>query len=60
MENTMQKTGLRRGLTTAQLKWIALVLMVLDHIHYFFEFTGAVPLCFRSWGGFLPGCFCSA
>ena len=37
LENTMQKTGLRRGLTTAQLKWIALVLMVLDHIHYFFR-----------------------
>ena len=24
-------------------KIIALVLMVLDHIHYFFEFTGLVP-----------------
>lgn len=27
----MQKTGLRRGLTTAQLKWIALVLIVKKH-----------------------------
>ena len=50
MENTMQKTGLRRGLTTAQLKWIALVLMVLDHIHYFFEFTGKIPEWFSMLG----------
>ena len=50
-KHNAKKQGLRRGLTTAQLKWIALVLMVLDHIHYFFEFTGAVPLFgFRSWG----------
>ena len=56
LENTMQKTGLRRGLTTAQLKWIALVLMVLDHIHYFFEFTGAVPLLFFAAGA----AFCRA
>ncbi len=57
MENTMQKTGLRRGLTTAQLKWIALVLMVLDHIHYFFEFTGAVPLLFSQLGRLSAGLF---
>ena len=30
------------GLTETGLKWIALVTMVLDHIHYFFGFTGAV------------------
>ena len=53
----MQKTGLRRGLTTAQLKWIALVLMVLDHIHYFFEFTGAVPLLFSQLGRLSAGLF---
>ncbi len=57
LENTMQKTGLRRGLTTAQLKWIALVLMVLDHIHYFFEFTGAVPLLFSQLGRLSAGLF---
>ena len=33
----------KKGLNGTQLKTIALVLMVLDHIHYFFEFTGAVP-----------------
>ena len=29
----------KKGLDGTQLKTIALVLMVLDHIHYFFEFT---------------------
>ena len=29
----------KKGFTDFQLKWIALVLMVMDHIHYFFEFT---------------------
>ena len=28
------------GLTGTALKTIALVLMVMDHIHYFFEFYG--------------------
>ena len=29
----------KKRFTDFQLKWIALVLMVMDHIHYFFEFT---------------------
>lgn len=33
----------RPGLDGTTLKLIALGLMLLDHIHYFFEFTGAVP-----------------
>ena len=33
-----------RGLSGTALKFLALGLMVLDHIHYFFGFTGAVPL----------------
>ena len=33
----------KKGLDSTQLKTIALVLMVLDHIHYFFEFTGCIP-----------------
>lgn len=37
------ETLTKKGLNGTQLKTIALVLMVLDHIHYFFEFTGAVP-----------------
>ena len=35
------------GLTGTALKTIALVLMVMDHIHYFFEFTGVVPEWFQ-------------
>ncbi len=36
-------TAKRAGLSGTALKTIALVLMVLDHIHYFFGFTGLVP-----------------
>lgn len=32
------------------LKYIALVCMVLDHIHYFFSFTGKIPLFFSQAG----------
>lgn len=39
-----------RGLTGNGLKWIALVLMVLDHIHYFFGFTGYIPEWFSMAG----------
>lgn len=39
-------TAVRPGLSSTALKGIALVLMVLDHIHYFFEFTGVIPLWF--------------
>ena len=39
-------TAKRAGLSGTALKTIALVLMVLDHIHYFFEFTGLVPAWF--------------
>ena len=40
----------KKGLDGTQLKTIALVLMVLDHIHYFFEFTGWVPIWFNMLG----------
>lgn len=40
----------RRGLTVTGLKWIALLLMVLDHIHYFFSFTGWIPEWFSMLG----------
>lgn len=36
----------KKGLDGTQLKTIALVLMVLDHIHEFFEFTGYIPEAF--------------
>lgn len=39
-----------RGLTSSGLKWIALVLMILDHIHYFFDFTGCIPVWFSMLG----------
>ncbi|WP_300755084.1 TraX family protein [uncultured Oscillibacter sp.] len=39
-----------RGLSATGLKWIALILMVLDHIHYFFAYTGRVPEWFSMAG----------
>ena len=41
---------MKKGLDGTQLKTVALVLMVLDHIHYFFEFTGWVPTWFSMLG----------
>ena len=38
------KQRTQNGLSGTALKTIALVLMLLDHIHYFFEFTGLVPV----------------
>lgn len=40
----------RRGLSGTALKILALLLMVLDHIEYFFQFTGVVPLWFSMAG----------
>ena len=40
----------RRGLSATELKWIALGLMVLDHIHYLFAYTGRVPVWFSMLG----------
>ncbi|MEF9959731.1 MAG: TraX family protein [Niameybacter sp.] len=39
-----------KGLNSFQLKVIALVLMVLDHIYYFFGFTEQVPVLFSQLG----------
>ena len=39
-----------RGLSSTGLKWIALGLMVLDHIHYMFAYTGLVPEWFSMLG----------
>ena len=39
-----------KGITETGLKWIALVTMVLDHIHYFFSFTGWIPEWFSMAG----------
>ena len=40
----------RRGLSSTGLKGIALALMILDHIHYFFGFTGWIPEWFSMLG----------
>ncbi|MBU5438059.1 conjugal transfer protein TraX [Tissierella sp. MSJ-40] len=44
----------KKGFTGFQIKFLALIFMLLDHIHYFFEFTGKVPVIF-SWIGRLAG-----
>lgn len=44
------KSLLKKGLDGTTLKLIALILMVVDHIHYFFEFTGMVPIWFTMLG----------
>ena len=40
----------KKGLNNFDLKYFALFFMVLDHIHYFFEFTGKIPLWFSQIG----------
>lgn len=40
----------RRGLSSTGLKFLALGLMILDHIQYFFAFTGCIPLWFSQLG----------
>ncbi len=44
---TLTRAG---GITETGLKWIALVTMVMDHIHYFFGFTGWIPEWFSMAG----------
>ncbi|MBD5452971.1 MAG: hypothetical protein HDR30_01415, partial [Lachnospiraceae bacterium] len=38
------------SLSDFALKYIALICMVIDHIHYFFSFTGKIPLFFSQAG----------
>ena len=47
----------KKGLSSFDLKILALVLMLLDHIHYFFGFTGRVPLFFSWLGRLASGLF---
>lgn len=44
------KPNKQTGLSDFALKYLAAGLMLLDHIHYFFSFTGSIPLLF-SWLG---------
>lgn len=46
----MEQTTKQKGLTGFQLKYIAMILMALDHIHYFFDFTGKIPVWFSMLG----------
>lgn len=39
-----------KGLSGFSLKYLAMILMILDHIHYFFGFTGKIPLLFSKLG----------
>lgn len=55
MTTTLDTKTLKvKGMTGTAIKLLALLLMLLDHIHYFFEFTGVIPLWF-SWLGRISG-----
>ena len=43
-------TAKRAGLSGTALKLVALLLMLMDHIQYFFQFTGAIPPWFSMLG----------
>lgn len=45
-----QTPAVKRGLSGFAIKYLAMALMILDHIEYFFSFTGHIPLFF-SWLG---------
>lgn len=40
----------RLSLSGFQLKYLALITMVFDHIHYFFDYTGKIPIWFAMIG----------
>lgn len=40
----------RLSLSGFQLKYLALITMVFDHIHYFFDYTGKIPIWFTMIG----------
>ena len=46
LETGLPSGDRRWGLSGTALKMIAMITMLLDHIHYMFEFTGKVPLWF--------------
>ena len=46
----MQQLKTQEGLSGFSLKYLAMALMILDHIHYFFAFTGKIPLFFSMLG----------
>ncbi len=46
----MNQSITQKGLSGFSLKYLAMVLMVLDHIHYFFTYTGKIPVFFSMLG----------
>lgn len=50
----------KKGFTDFQLKWIALVLMVMDHIHYFSSLQVRYRNGFPCWADYRLRCFCFA
>lgn len=52
-----EKRQVKKGLTGFQIKLLALIFMLFDHIHYFFEFTGKVPIIFSWIGRLAAGLF---
>lgn len=55
----MEKRKQWKGFTDFQLKWLALVLMVFDHIHYFLSLRERCRNGFPCWAGCRRRCFCS-
>ena len=46
----MNQTITQKGLSGFSLKYLAMALMVLDHIQYFFAYTGKIPVFFSMLG----------
>lgn len=46
----LKPSAAQKGLSGFALKYLAMALMVLDHIEYFFGYTGKVPLLFSQLG----------
>ena len=49
-QSTAKPSPAPKGLSGFALKYLAMALMVLDHIEYFFAYTGKVPLLFSQLG----------
>lgn len=60
MKGVIIMTKQKFGLTGTALKTIALVLMVMDHIHYFLNLRALCRNGSVCWRGCLRRCFCSA
>ena len=50
LQTPSTQTATGKGISGFTLKYLALIFMVLDHIHYFFGFTGKIPLLFSQLG----------